>query len=517
MPKHKLVELFKQQPNRAKEFSVTLEGLHCDFSKCHLDGAQFNDLIALAKQVDLRARIDDLFDGKELNFTEHRPALHTALRAQSDIKPEVLAVQQRMRAISDKIRAKEWLGYSDKPITDVVNIGIGGSDLGPVVATRALMYLQGDIKVHFLSNIDGHRTEQLLNQLNPETTLFLIASKSFTTQETLTNADSCKQWLLKSAKDANATSKHFLALTAKPERAEAYGIEAKNILPLWNWVGGRYSMWSAIGLPIAISIGMDNFIEFLKGAAAMDAHFKQTEFDKNLPVILALLGHYYINECGADTHAIMPYDETLAQLPAYIQQLDMESNGKSVKQNGDKVTGQTAPIIWGAVGSNSQHSCLQLLHQGTELVPIDFIIAKKPHHALQHHHDILVANCFAQAQALMCGKTEQQAYDELMDAGVDQTEAEWLAKHKVIAGNKPSTVIMLDEITPFALGMLIALYEHKVFVQGVLWGINSFDQWGVELGKQLSPAILAAIQSGMVKGDCDASTLALVDRFKESK
>lgn len=518
----RISDLFKADSQRANNYCLTIDGLYCDFSKCHLDDATLNAQLHQLEQQKLTQHIDALFSGQRVNTTEQRPALHTALRQQDDtaiyvnqldILPEIRKVQQRMQAISEKLRSANWLGYDGQAITDVVSIGIGGSDLGPVLANQALDYLASErIHVHFLSNIDGSKTAKLLQQLQPATTLFIVASKSFSTQETLTNADTCRQWLVDAAGNDAACQQHFLAITAKPEKAIAYGIKIDNILPFWDWVGGRYSLWSAIGLPVAIAIGMPQFQQLLAGAAAMDAHFRNCDLRHNLPVLLAVIGDYYINHCNASTQAIIPYDETLGQLSAYVQQLDMESNGKSVRIDGEPVSHHTAPIIWGATGTNSQHSCHQLLHQGTQLVPIDFIIAKKPHHHLQQHHDILLANCLAQAQALMQGKNFAQAKQELLEQGISEAKADQLAKHKVIAGNKPSTLIMLEQITPYNLGMLIALYEHKVFVQSILWQINAFDQWGVELGKQLGERILHVLDGGQPQS-LDASTTAAIKHY----
>ncbi len=498
LSQQKIIDFFKAEPKRAENFSIEAAGIFLDYSKNIMDSNTLKLLLNLAEEAELKSKIEKLFSGERVNTTENRPALHTALRQQTNILPEIRATQEKMRIISDKIRKQKWLGATGKPITDVVNIGIGGSDLGPVLAVQALeKYLPENLHLHFISNIDASLLVKLLAELNPETTLFIVASKTFTTIETLTNADTAKQWLIKKLGN-NATQQHFLAISASPNKAEAYGISSENILPFWDWVGGRYSLWSAIGLPIAIAIGMENFTDFLAGAHAMDEHFRHAPLEQNMPVILGLLGIWYINFFHAHTHAIIPYTELLRSLASYVQQLDMESNGKSVTLNGEKINYHTAPIIWGAVGTNSQHSVHQLLHQGTELVPIDFILLLKAGHDLQNHQDILVANCLAQAQALMIGRDEKE-----------------LAKYKIIAGNKPSNMLLLTELTSYTLGALLALYEHKVFVQGVIWNINSFDQWGVELGKQLGTKILAAMD-GKADESLDASTKQLLEKYQSA-
>ncbi len=487
-----LTELLKDS-QRETDFSCQINHLLFDYSKNRIDQSTLQALLELAKEANLTQHINDLFAGKPVNFTEDRPALHTQLRTAKSSK-EISAVHQQIRHISDRIRHQQWLGYDDQSITDVVNIGIGGSDLGPALVTEALSaYQSKDIHIHFISNVDPEPLARLFAILNPATTVFIVASKSFTTQETLMNAESARQWLLAHTDEA-AISRHFIAATAKPEKALAFGISEENILPFWDWVGGRYSLWSAIGLPIAIAIGMDQFQQLLAGAAAIDQHFQTAEFSQNIPVLMALLSIWYINFWQAHTQAVMPYAENLAKLSSYIQQLDMESNGKSVSREGKIVDYHTAPIIWGTTGTNSQHASHQLLHQGTLLVPIDFIMACRSHGDLVGHQDALFANCLAQAQALAQGKTEQQAYDELMAAKVEPAIAKNLAKHKVIPGNKPSNLLLFDEFTPFTIGMLIAIYEHKVFTQGIIWQINSFDQWGVELGKQLGNGFLEKIQ-----------------------
>lgn len=507
----KMLSLFEQDPQRAQTYTVSAAGITLDYSKNLLDQETRNTLFELAEQAQLKDRIQALFRGELVNSTEKRPALHTALR-QPTPSPEIQAAQNQMRHLSDQLRQGNWLGATGKPITDVVNFGIGGSDLGPVLALQALeAYIDSPVKIHFISNVDGEPLATLLKQLDPETTLLIVASKSFTTQETLNNADTAKAWL-KNHLGALPLSQHLVGVTANPAKAVDYGIDPKQILPFWDWVGGRYSLWSAIGLPIAIACGMEVFLEFLKGAFALDEHFKTAPFSQNLPVILGLLGVWYINFFQAHCHGIIPYSEALRSFPNYIQQLDMESNGKSCDRDGDPVSHATAPIIWGAVGTNSQHSCHQLLHQGTGLAPVDFILPIKVKHGLEKHHRLLFTNCLAQAQALMIGKSEEQAYQELLESGVSPEAAQTLAPHKKIAGSKTSNLLLLEELTPATLGALIALYEHKIFVQSVIWHINPFDQWGVELGKQLGNKLLQAFNQKTTEG-LDPSTAHLLKQF----
>lgn len=479
-------DLFAASADRQKQFSLVGAGLQLDYSRNRMTQQTIKLLCQLAETVDLQQHIDMLLSGGMVNQSEQRPALHTALRAPADqsikvdgqdVMPAIQQQLTRMTDISETIRAGHWLGFSSKAITDVVNIGIGGSDLGPKLVCNVLKpYADKSIGVHFVSNADASHLLDTLEVLNPETTLFIISSKSFSTVETLLNARSAMQWL--GSNDRVKTN--MLAVTANEAKALEFGIAKENILTIWDWVGGRYSLWSAIGLPIAISIGMDNFREFLAGAHAMDEHFQKTPFASNIPVVMALLGIWYINFFGAQTHAILPYHQHLRYLPDHIKQLDMESNGKSIRQDGEAVDYATGPIIWGQVGCNSQHAFHQLLHQGTHLIPVDFILPLQSHHQLAEHQQLMIANCLSQAQALMQGNNETNN-DE----------------HKTVAGNNPSNLIIIDKLTPFNLGALLATYEHKVFVQGVIWGINSFDQWGIELGKQLSQQYQANVATAI--------------------
>lgn len=501
----KLIDLFQQDCQRAEKYSLTVANIFLDYSKNHVDDSILKHLLSLATAAKLSAKITDLFTGKAVNQTEKRPALHTALRQVTDqpvfvdgvdIIPQIRATQQEIRRISTQLHQRAWLGATGIPITDVVNLGIGGSDLGAVLVTQTLAtQAVKSPRVHFISNIDAAPLVALLTTLNPASTLFIIASKSFVTSETLTNANTVKKWLCDHFQ-THTVQQHFIAITAQPQLAQAYGIAAANILPFCDWVGGRYSLWSAIGLPIAIAIGMDNFNQLLQGANAMDEHFRTAPLAENMPVIMALLGIWYINFFHAHTQAIIPYAEALRSLPYYLQQLTMESNGKSVTNTGAVVNYHTAPIVWGAVGTNSQHACHQLLHQGTELVPVDFIIAAQAEHSLASHHAILLANCLAQAQALMIGNTATD--------------------YRAVGGNKPSNVLFLEALTPFTIGALIALYEHKVFVQSAIWDIDCFDQWGVELGKQLSKKILDAMDTANLAG-LDASTAQLLKKYFHAK
>jgi glucose-6-phosphate isomerase len=432
--------------------------------------------------------------------------------------PKVNAVLEKMRGFSDSVRNGQWKGYSGKAITDVVNIGIGGSDLGPVMVTEALKpYGKDDLRVHFVSNIDGTHIVETLKSIDPETTLFVIASKTFTTQETITNANTAKQWLLERAGEQSAVAKHFVALSTNTEKVAQFGIDTNNMFEFWDWVGGRYSLWSAIGLSIALYIGMDNFEELLSGAHRMDQHFRNEPLEKNMPVILGLLGVWYNNFHGAQTHAILPYDQYMHRFPAYFQQGDMESNGKRVDRNGNVVDYSTGPIIWGEPGTNGQHAFYQLIHQGTKLIPADFIAPVHSHNPVGNHHQILLSNFFAQTEALMKGKTEQQARSELEQSGMEAGHIDRLLPHKVFPGNKPTNSLLLQKITPRNLGALIALYEHKIFVQGVIWNINSFDQWGVELGKQLAKTILPELQGAENVTSHDASTNGLINYYKTKR
>lgn len=506
-----MAEMFSDNPERAQQLTLQACDLIVDFSKNRINQQTLNLLIELANTVDLSNHIAALFNGNNINTTEDRPAWHTALR---DIKQHKNVQQslQKMSLFIDSIYEGSWRGYSNKKITDVVNIGIGGSDLGPHFVTEALnSYHQNHVKVHFVSNIDGTDICNTLQSLNPETTLFIISSKSFTTIETITNAKAARKWLLGSNNNQEAIRHHFVAVSANVQRAIDFGIDEKNIFAFWDWVGGRFSLWSAIGLPIALAIGMENFLDLLDGAHAMDQHFATSSFDQNIPVIMALIGIWYINFFDYGSLAIVPYDQNLALLPAYLQQLEMESNGKSVNLKGDRLRYATAPVIWGGIGSNTQHAFHQLLHQSQRVIPVDFIIALTNKHPLKEQHQALYYNCIAQSQALLYGLTEQQAYCDLFAQDTEQEKARFLAKHKSLIGNKPSSTILLEQLTPRTLGALIAAYEHKVFVQGVIWQINSFDQFGVELGKKL----VFDLQQAQTVKSANASTAQLIKFFKE--
>ncbi|WP_297529338.1 glucose-6-phosphate isomerase [Thiohalobacter sp.] len=514
---------FAADPDRFRRFSRRFEDLLLDFSKNRITEETLALLLDLARERDVPAWIERMFRGDRINFTENRPVLHVALRNRSnrpievdgeDVMPEVNAVLAQMRAFSNRVRRGEWRGYDDSPITDVVNIGIGGSDLGPLMVTEALKPWGGPLRVHFVSNVDGAHIHETLKGLDPARTLFIVASKTFTTQETLTNARTARRWLLEAAGDDAAIARHFVAVSTNAEAVAAFGIDTRNMFRFWDWVGGRYSLWSAIGLSIALYIGMDNFEALLEGAHAMDEHFRTAPLEDNLPVLLALLGIWYINFFGAETHALLPYDQYLHRFPAYFQQGDMESNGKRVDRNGQVVDYDTGPVIWGEPGTNGQHAFYQLIHQGTRLVPADFIAAAEPQHPLDAHHRILLSNFFAQTEALMRGRTEAEARAELAAQGLSGEALERLLPHRVFPGNRPTNAILYRRLTPRTLGSLIALYEHKIFVQGVIWNINSFDQWGVELGKQLARAILPELEDGAEVTGHDASTNGLINHWK---
>ena len=467
-----------------------------------------------------------MFAGVAINNTENRAVLHTALRQQGnkpvlvdgiDIVPQIKAVRIKIEAVVNQVRNNEWLGYSGKCITDVLNLGIGGSFLGPKIVTTSLKpYVQGGPKQHFVANIDGNHLHDVLSKLNPETTLVLIASKSFNTQETLTNAESTRQWFYDYGVTFKELNQHFIAISSNVTTAVEFGISRENIFPMWDWVGGRYSLWSAIGMPIAMAIGNDGFVQLLKGASDLDKHFNDAPLEQNLPVLMAMLGVWNHNFFGCQTHALLPYSHYLRGFPAYVQQLDMESNGKSCQLNNEMVSSTTGPVIWGAEGTNGQHAFHQLLHQGTSVVPVDFIQPLVAEHDMSGHQDMLVANCFAQSKTLMQGKTYQQAYDELVASGTDEVLAKVIAKHKQMAGNRPSNTLTFDRLTPYQLGSLIALYEHKVFVQGVIWNLNSFDQWGVELGKILGGDILGSIDRPDNTKVFDSSTELLLTQYRHA-
>jgi len=517
-------ELFAADPQRFDKFSLRFQDILLDFSKNRITDETLSLLLDLAVQADLSGWIGKMFSGAKINCTEDRAVLHVALRNRSnrpilvdgvDVMPAVNAVLAQMRRFTEAVRAGVWRGYSGQPITDVVNIGIGGSDLGPVMVTEALKpYGAAHLKVHFVSNVDATHIAETLKHLSPATTLFVVASKTFTTQETLTNAHTARRWLLDAAGDDAAVAKHFVALSTNAEEVAKFGIDTANMFEFWDWVGGRYSLWSAIGLPIALYIGMDHFEELLAGAHDMDEHFRSAPLAKNLPVILALLGIWYNNFHAAQTHAILPYDQYMHRFPAYFQQGDMESNGKSVTRDGEPVSCSTGPVIWGEPGTNGQHAFYQLIHQGTKLVPADFLAPLESHNPLGQHHRILLSNCFAQTQALMMGKTAAEARAELLAQGLSGEALERLLPHKVFAGNRPTNSILFRKLTPRTLGSLIAMYEHKIFVQGMIWNINSFDQWGVELGKQLAKAILPELETPGEVAAHDASTNGLINHCK---
>jgi glucose-6-phosphate isomerase len=517
-------EFFARDPGRFERFSLRWEEMLVDYSKHRVTSETMDLLQQLAMEVGLEAWRDRMFAGEAINNTEGRAVLHTALRNRSgnpvlvkgeDVMPGVKRVLAQMRTFSDAVRSGAWRGATGKSITDVVNIGIGGSDLGPVMVTEALKhYAKPDLSVHFVSNVDGTHITETLKRLNPETTLFIIASKTFTTQETITNAETAKEWFLKSISTPGAIAKHFVALSTNEHEVARFGIDPANMFEFWDWVGGRYSLWSAIGLSIAVAIGMENFELLLDGAFAMDRHFRVTPLGQNIPVVLGLLGVWYNNFFGAASHAILPYDQYLHRFAAYLQQGDMESNGKGVTRDGRAIEYQTGPIIWGEPGTNGQHAFYQLIHQGTKLIPVDFIVPARSHNPVGEHHTLLLSNVFAQAEALMKGKTADEARAELTSSGLSGDALETLVPHKVFEGNRPSTTILIRSITPRALGSLIAMYEHKIFVQGIVWGVNSFDQWGVELGKQLAKAILVELSSQVPVTTHDASTRGLINAMK---
>jgi glucose-6-phosphate isomerase len=520
-------ELFASDPQRFAKYSLSCGDMLLDYSKNRVTDETLTLLQNLARQADLKAWIEKMFNGEKINFTEYRAVLHVALRNRSNrpistegrnVMKDVNAELAHMREFSEAIRNGTWKGYTGKVISDVVNIGIGGSDLGPVMVCEALKpYAKPGLRVHFVSNIDGTHLVETLKHLDPETTLFIVASKTFKTQETLTNAHSAREWLLKQARDENAVAKHFVAVSTNTREVVKFGIDISKMFVFWDWVGGRYSLWSAIGLPIAIDIGMDNFEALLSGAHEMDEHFRTTPFERNIPVIMALLSIWYNDFFGAQSHALLPYDQYMHRFPAYFQQAGMESNGKSVTRDGTPVDYPTGAVIWGESGTNGQHAFYQLIHHGTRLVPADFIAPVETHNPIGNHHAILLANFFAQTEALMKGKTAEEARAELVNAGMSGEELERLLPHRIFPGNKPTNSILIKKITPATLGSLIALYEHKIFVQGIIWNINSFDQWGVELGKQLAQNILPELESGGIISSHDSSTNGLINYFKENK
>ena len=519
-------DLFASDPQRFARFSLRLGDILFDFSKNRITEKTLPLLFDLARQANLPGWIESMFTGEKINMTEKRAVLHVALRNRSnepiyvdgkDVMPEVNRVLGKMRRFSQAVRSGEWKGYTGQPITDVVNIGIGGSDLGPKMVCEALKpYARPDLRVHFVSNVDSTDLVEVLKSLNPETTLFLVASKTFTTQETMTNAHSARGWFLAAAKDEAAIAKHFAAMSTNTEVVSQFGIDTRNMFEFWDWVGGRYSLWSAIGLSIALYLGMDRFEELLGGAHKVDRHFRTTPFEQNIPVVMGLLGVWYNNFFGAQSQAILPYDQYLMHFSSYFQQGDMESNGKSVTRQGEWVDYSTGPILWGQPGTNGQHAFYQLIHQGTKLIPCDFLAAAHSHNPLGEHHSILLSNYLAQTEALMKGKTPEEARLELEAQGVSGTQLEVLIPAKTFPGNKPTNSFFYPRLTPEVLGSLIAFYEHKIFTQGMIWNINSFDQWGVELGKQLAKAILPELKAKGEVTNHDSSTNGLINYYKNA-
>lgn len=524
-------DLFAQDAKRFDKFSLKFADILFDYSKHRLTEETLGLLFQLAREAGIENWREKMFSGEKINITENRAVLHTALRNRSnkpvlvdghDVMPDVNAVLAQMREFSNKVRNGSWVGYTGKRITDIVNIGIGGSDLGPVMVCDALKpYASPELNVHFVSNIDGAHLMRALNQCNPETTLFIVASKTFTTQETMTNARSARAWFLNAAKDNAHVAKHFVALSTNAKAVQDFGIDTANMFAFWDWVGGRYSLWSAIGLSIALYVGMDNFEALLTGAFEMDEHFKTAPLEHNMPVIMALIGVWYNNFFHIDTQAILPYDQGLARFPAYLQQADMESNGKFICRDGTRVPYKTGPVVWGEAGTNGQHAFYQLIHQGTQIVPADFLMPVHSHYKVgdngNTHHKILLANFLAQTQSLMLGKTKDQARAELEQQGLSGKALEDLLPHKVFEGNRPTTSILFDKLTPNTLGKLIALYEHKIFVQGIIWDINSYDQWGVEYGKQIAQQILPQLINDEIVSNYDSSTNGLINYSKSLK
>jgi len=519
--------LFAEDPQRFDKFSIRFNDLIVDYSKNRITQETFKSLITLAEECDLKNAIENMFSGAKINETENRAVLHIALRNRDnnpivadgqDVMPEINAVLNQMENFSTRVISGDWQGYTGKKISDIVNIGIGGSDLGPAMVTEALRpYAQKGLRVHYVSNIDGTHLTETLKRLKPQTTLFMIASKTFTTQETMTNAFSARRWFLEAAEDPRHVARHFVAISTNAEAVEKFGIDKDNMFVFWDWVGGRYSLWSAIGLSIACYIGFENFVELLQGAFEMDQHFKTAPFDKNIPVVLALIGIWYNNFYGAQTEAILPYDQYLHRFPAYFQQGNMESNGKSIDRNAGKIDYQTGPIIWGEPGTNGQHAFFQLIHQGTKLIPADFLAAATSHNPIGKHHQILLSNFFAQTEALLNGKTKAEVRAQLKKDGKSDKEIQKLWPHKIFEGNRPTNSILFKKLTPRVLGSLIAMYEHKIFVQGVIWNIFSFDQWGVELGKQLATKILPQLADDKPVDNHDGSTNGLINAYKQMR
>jgi glucose-6-phosphate isomerase len=519
--------MFAADPQRFEKFSLKLNEILFDYSKNRITEETLTLLTDLARHAGLEEKRDRMFSGEKINTTEHRAVLHVALRNRSnrpimvddkDVMPDVNRVLDKMRSFSEKVRSGQWTGHTGKPIRDIVNIGIGGSDLGPLMVCEALKpYAQDNLNVHFVSNVDGTQIEETLKPLDPQTTLFLIVSKTFTTQETLCNAESAKAWLLASGAGQAAVAKHFVAISTNRKKVVDFGIDPENMFEFWEWVGGRYSLWSAVGLSIAVSLGMDRFEELLQGAHLVDEHFRTAPLEQNIPVIMGLLGIWYVNFFNAVTHVILPYDQYLHRFPAYFQQGDMESSGKQVTLSGTRVNYATGPIIWGEPGTNGQHAFYQLIHQGTQLVPADFLAPAISQNPLGDHHQILLSNYFAQPEALMQGKTSEEARHEMEADGMTADEIERLLPHRVFPGNRPSNSFMFRKLTPQTLGSLIALYEHKIFVQGAIWDINPYDQWGVELGKVLAKRILLELEDPTTISSHDASTNGLINYYKKNR
>jgi glucose-6-phosphate isomerase len=518
--------LFEENPQRFEQFSLRFEDILFDYSKNRINQETIDLLIALAEQANLRQWIDKMFSGEKINVTENRAVLHTALRNKpgtpvltdgTDVMPLIRGELVKMRSLINAVRDGSWRGYTGKPITDVVNIGIGGSDLGPVMVTEALRpYWKKELCAHFVSNVDGTHLAETLKRVSPESTLFCVASKTFTTLETITNATSARDWLVAKLGTKDCIPQHFVALSTNASAVSDFGIDIKNMFEFWDWVGGRYSLWSVIGLPIALVIGMENFEELLAGAHDIDQHFRSAPFAQNMPVLMGLLGLWYCNFFGAASHAILPYDQYLHRFAAYFQQADMESNGKSVDRDGKSIAEYTTgPIIWGEPGTNGQHAFYQLIHQGTRMIPADFLAPAQSQNPIGNHHQILLANFFAQTEALMKGKSKSEAMSELENSGKDPSTIARLLPHKIFPGNRPTNSILFRKLDPRTLGRLIALYEHKIFVQGILWHINSFDQWGVELGKQLAQAILPELQAVSAVESHDSSTNGLINYYKK--
>jgi glucose-6-phosphate isomerase len=524
MQHNSIKEMFVNDANRAENFHIKWNDFLVDYSKNNISNETVSLLLELAEEMGLKEAIDMQFNGEAINQTEDRAVLHTALRKPENetvlvdgknVIPEIYSVKSKIKSFTNKVLSGELKGYTGKPFTDVVNIGIGGSDLGPAMVVEALQFYKNHLNTHFVSNIDGDHVNEIIKKLNPETTLFLIVSKTFTTQETLSNSETIRTWFLKSAQQKDI-AKHFVAVSTNIQKVTNFGIDEHNIFPMWDWVGGRFSLWSAVGLSISLSVGFENFENLLKGANKMDEHFKNESFDKNIPVILALISIWYNNFFGAETEAIIPYTQYLQKLAPYLQQGIMESNGKSVGRDGKEVNYQTGTIIWGEPGTNSQHAFFQLIHQGTKLIPTDFIGYIKPLYGNKEHHNKLMSNFFAQTEALLNGKKLQQVKEEFDNAGVSIDKIEYLSPFKVFSGNKPTNTILIEKLTPESLGSLVAIYEHKIFVQGIIWNIFSYDQWGVELGKQLANSILDEINDGKTKNH-DNSTSFLLNYYIKNK